>query len=279
MFDVKWILENYEGNDDIQFLLPELEKRNIEYYIINDPLNINIENIPFSNDQCVVFQGSLMTSNFIKRHFKFIPGVYCHSENLKCSTYYSHWGKYLLNQDYFMMPLIEVYRKWDEYIVDLLGDQSGSIFIRPNSGHKTFTGGIYNKEKLLSEIKLLGDINSSSLDNILAIISSPKKIKKEWRIIIADKKPIASSLYMEDNQFNAKGGCDREAWELAEIIAQEPWQPEMCYSIDICKMNNEYYLLELNSFSCLGLYGCDANAIVKGVSEAALKEYNEYNNI
>ena len=131
----------------------------------------------------------------------------------------------------------------------------------------------------MSELKLLGDINSSSLDNILAIISSPKKIKKEWRIIIADKKPIASSLYMENDQFNAKGGCDREAWELAEIIAQELWQPEMCYSIDICKMNNDYYLLELNSYSSCGLYSCDCEAIVRGVSEAALKEWEEYNRV
>ena len=84
---------------------------------------------------------------------------------------------------------------------------------------------------------------------------------------------------MENDQFNAKGGCDREALNLAEIIAQEIWQPEMCYSVDICKMNNDYYLLECNSFSCLGLYSCDCEAIVKGVSEAALKEYNEYNNI
>jgi hypothetical protein len=278
MSDVKWLLENYEGNEDIQFLLPEFKKRNIEYYIINDPLHINIENIPFSNDECVVFQGSLMTSNFIKRHFKFIPGVYCNSENLKCSTYYSHWGKYLFNNDYIMIPLFELYRKID-YFLNLLGDQSGSIFIRPNSGHKTFTGGVYNKEKLLTELKLLGDINNSSVDNILAIVSSPKKIQKEWRIIIADKKPIASCLYMEDDQFNTKEGCDREALGLAEIIAQESWQPEMCYSVDICKMNNEYYLLELNSFSCLGLYSCDPGKIIKGVSEVALKEYNDYNNI
>ena len=65
--------------------------------------------------------------------------------------------------------------------------------------------------------------------------------------------------------------------QIAQRIAKEEWQPDKAYTLDVCKSNGEYFMLEANSFSCSGLYKCPPEPIVKSVSEAALKEWKEYN--
>jgi len=37
------------------------------------------------------------------------------------------------------------------------------------------------------------------------------------------------------------------AWSLAQEIAKEEWQPGRAYTLDICKSEGRYYLLEINS--------------------------------
>ena len=51
------------------------------------------------------------------------------------------------------------------------------------------------------------------------------------------------------------------------------WQPDPIFSLDIAKANGEYAILELNSFSCSGLYACDPLPIVRRVNQLARKEY------
>jgi hypothetical protein len=63
--------------------------------------------------------------------------------------------------------------------------------------------------------------------------------------------------------------CDR----LAEQVAEHKWQADRVYVCDIAQTDEGPKIIELNAFSSSGLYACDTRAIVKGVSEAAWKEY------
>jgi len=49
--------------------------------------------------------------------------------------------------------------------------------------------------------------------------------------------------------------------------------------MELCKSNGDILLLEINSFSCAGLYSCDYDKVVKAVSSAALKDWRDYNDI
>jgi len=57
------------------------------------------------------------------------------------------------------------------------------------------------------------------------------------------------------------------------LLAEVPYRPDPIYMMDICVSGNKLHLLELNSFSCSGLYQCDPSAVVNTVKELALDEW------
>jgi hypothetical protein len=64
-------------------------------------------------------------------------------------------------------------------------------------------------------------------------------------------------------------GAYKVAWEAARL-----YRPEAAWTIDVCRtVHDNYYVLELNSFSCSGLYKCDKDAVVRAVSRAALEDW------
>ena len=273
--DVKWLVEDFEGDGKLDPLIAEIKKQGMECDVVNYvPFQAGGYN-KFKDEDCVVFYGSLNLVRQLQREKPWIPGSYCNFNNLKCVTYYSHWGKYLLNHDYIMLPLLEFSRKRD-YYYDKMG-VDGCVFMRPDSGAKTFYGNVYPKDELDSEIKLMDGYAGLPLDEILVVTSCPKVIYKEWRIVVVDGEPISATQYKKDGKLNEKEGCDVDAWLLAQRIAKEEWQPDRAYTLDICKSNGRYSLLEANSFSCSGLYDCPVGSIVREVSRVALEEWMEYN--
>jgi len=225
----------------------------------------------------VIFYGSLNLGRQMQREKAWVPGVYCNYENLCCMTYFSHWGEYLFNDDYIMLPMMEILRR-REFVFDNYGIDD-RVFIRPNSGAKTFTGQVIEREKMDRDFSLFSDYAGKPMDKIIAVISSPKVIEKEWRIVVVDKKVIAASLYKVNDKLTEEEGCPKEAWELAKKIAIEDWQPDIAYTLDICLLNGKYYLLEANSWSCAGMYKCNVHDVVKAIREAAINEYSSYNDV
>ena len=59
---------------------------------------------------------------------------------------------------------------------------------------------------------------------------------------------------------------------------KEKWEPDRAYTLDICKWNKEYYLLEANSFSCSGQYATPPAPIILEATRLAKLEWEEINN-
>lgn len=274
---VKWLVESFERDMAIDYLVNEIRLQGMECSVV--------EYIPFesgsynqyNNNDCVVFHGSLNLARQIQREKGWIPGVICNFDNFKCSTYYSYWGKYLLNDDYIMLPMMEFYRRRHS-IYNWYGCDN-TVFIRPDSGSKTFGGMTLYKEDIDREFDLIKSYAGKQVEDILVVVSTPKVISKEWRIVIADKKVVASSQYKENGKLYIKEGCDAGAINLALLIAEEEWAPDIAYTLDICKSNDDYYLIEANSFSCSGLYDCHLPSVVRSISNVALKEWEDYQEI
>lgn len=274
--EAKWLIQKY--SDDLFFsnIKKSLEKNKLEYKIIDDIFFYNKSFDFFDDNDCVTVIGSLNFCRYIQKNKRWVPGAICNFNNFKCSTYYSYFGKYLLNSDYIMMPILEIERNKD-YIFNNFGIDN-KIFIRPNSGAKPITGQIIDKYNLEKELNIFSQKAGNDLDKIIVVISTPKNIDKEWRFVVSDKKVITGSQYIEYGEINIKKHYDPKAKELAEKIAFEKWEPDRAYTIDICKANfGEYYLLEINSFSSSCLYLCDLDVIIPEVSKVATKEYEEYN--
>jgi hypothetical protein len=161
-----------------------------------------------------------------------------------------------------MLPAGDLLRRWENLTND------GSLFIRPDSGAKPFTGHVVapdEKHKIKSLIRAIGPES-------LVVVAPAREIGEENRFVICDRKVVAGSRYLPDESPDYKNSFLR----LADKIARHKWQPDLCYTVDIAESEGGIYLLEINSFSCAGFYQCNINHIVKCASAAAMREWEEY---
>ena len=275
--EVKWLVEDYERDGSLESLINEIKLQGMQCEVVKyHPFESGTYD-QYGDDECVVFFGSLNLARQLQREKGWVPGAYCNFKNFECSTYYSYWGKYLLNDDYIMMPLMEFYRK-RKSIYNWYG-HFDNVFMRPNSGAKTFNGAVFPLHDLDSEMELIHSYSGMPVDEIIVVISTPKVIDFEWRLVVADRKIVSASRYKKMGKVNISNDCEVGAMHFAGLIADEEWQPDRAYTLDICRSGDEYFLLEANSFSCSGLYDCSLAPIVRSVSKIALDEWREYQEV
>lgn len=287
--NVKWLVEEgYFWDKNLDTLTPVLKKLGIEYKFVDclklKEIAANRRNLVdclypkntpyvYEDSDCVIAYGSIEFIDALRKA-PFIPCCWNNYENLKCSTYMSFWGNYLLNKWYIMLPLNEVKRNI-KIVKNLFGEK---FFIRPDSGKKEFTGCVVSCDNFDQDlIKMSYGLLEP---NWLCLIADTKKIKAEWRFVIADKKVIGGCRYKLNEQHDEEIGYPKEALELAEKIASDSkWQPCKVYSLDIGSYDTddgeEYGLIEINGFNTAGMYLCDWNVMVPALNEIALKEWGE----
>lgn len=222
-------------------------------------------------DACVVFHGSLGFAAQVRREASWVPGVYCTPENLKCSRYFPEFGRYLLAQDYAMVPFGDLARRRD-LLFGLFGLED-TLFVRPDSGSKIFTGQVIYRENWEKDLGLIAPASISPAE--MVVVSSPRNIVGEWRFVVADHEVIAASSYRLDREIAREPWpLDGDAYLLAKEVASHPWQPDRLWTLDVCRTNSgHHYLVEINSFSCSGMYACDPGPIVEHASRIALEDW------
>ena len=275
--NVKWLIDDYLiGYDDFEYTIVDaIKKAGHEIYVTKYiPFSANPdENIPYSNDDCVVTYGTHGFVSQIQKKYSFQPGSYCPDDRLKCSHYMQYIDlDDLLNPEYIMIPYGEFIRRGKDHWLYYFG-KSGKIFIRPDSGSKTFAGTVMPYHDFDHEINTLNKMTSATQDTMI-MISKVQEILGEYRFVIVNGTVITGSEYKHDGVVQYMSGYPQECFDLANKIAKQDWQVDICYTCDVAVTKNGPKIIELNSFSCAGLYACDKDAIVNAISEAAWKEYN-----
>lgn len=219
------------------------------------------------NEDCVIFHGShefirsARATNYFKRT---CPLAYCREENLRFSTFATYHGDKLLSDDYIILSYAEMIRRFR--------NEDRDIFVKPNEVTKAFAGRVINFKDFDFEVNSLNQIEKPDPE-MLCVIATPRNILGEFRTIIVDGKVVTGSEYRWDDKLDIRIDVDESCWKLAEEIAAHPWQPDRVYVCDVALTPLGPALIELNSFSCAGLYACDTRKIVEAVSRAANKEF------
>ena len=233
--------------------------------------------VPFEQGACVVTHGTVEFNKSIERseYAKWwTPGMYFNKNVKSFSKFAPYIGADLLNADFTILPFGEVCRRLQK---------SESIFIKPESGLKEFTGqviyGIKPAEETLRDLSPHGQIDPTTL----CVLARPKDIKAEFRYVICDKKIVTGSEYRWDNVLDVRRDTHPTADVMAKKIAEADWQADTVYICDVALLtgrsnNNIDYtyakVVELNAFSSSGLYACDTYKIVEAVSAAAAREWS-----
>lgn len=278
MTKIRWILDKQD--DENEALAVELTKQGIEYaFLSNVRYWQDREYYSYAPmDSCVVYRGSLYGVTAVAKQ-AWYPGVYCNFDTLKCSYYYPRLHDFLLNAPYALIPFAS-FKKEKEFVYETFG-QADTIFCRPDDGRKSFTGRVLYKEDF-------DDIEKISFHTIdpeqLIVVASPRNIVEEYRVVIVNKQPITSSLYKENHRASRLIQLD-ETHTPSEVLAlaasaAKTFAPDGCFVMDIGVLKSgEIKVIELNSFSCSGLYKCNLSKIVEAVSQQAINDWREVNQI
>ena len=173
------------------------------------------------------------------------------------TNYLKHFPEYFLNQDCVFYPF------WS-LKVDLFKNQifkkfsySDRLFVKPDSGFKTFTGFPTNREQWDKDIELLNFVN----ENSIVLISSYKEIVYEWRFWIIGGELITYSPYSWEGQEEKEP--ENFIIETAKLIAGRVKHLKN-FTLDLCIEKGNIYpkVVEINCVNTSGVYNCDLNKLI-----------------
>jgi hypothetical protein len=224
---------------------------------------------PIPAGACVVSYGPHEFARAVKKAHagSWQPCTYHRTERLSYSAYSPHLGDLLLNDDFVLLPFGEVVRRRPKAF-------GGEIFLKPDAVTKAFTGLTIPEEKFDEEVNALRQISHVD-DELLCVVARPKPIEGEFRFVIADGQVVTGSEYRWDNRLDIRLDVHPVCEAVAQEVARREWQADTVYVCDVALINDrsEGRVIELNSFTCAGLYACSTPKIVEAVGRSAWREY------
>ena len=232
----------------------------------------NYSEIP--NNIPTLYHGSWQTAEeLITSRPDLKRALWCTIENYNCTKYYPQVEQYLLNRKHIICTLEQLKQNmWDVY--RNFGIDS-KIFIRPNSGKKSFTGQLLDIQDF--DRFWNHESNNQVTNENTLIIAKPLEINGEWRFVVSnDQEIIATSTYMYQGNRTlipcAPEGATKLVTKLLKILSP----PDPMFTIDVSELKTgEFNLLEINSFSTAGLYASNKTAIIKKATKLATQIFNK----
>jgi hypothetical protein len=177
----------------------------------------------------------------------------------------------MLNDDFVILPFAEFRRRG-------LGRWGGQCFLRPNAVTKSFTGMVIDEESFPAEVNALEKLQYVMPDD-LVVAATARRIERETRFVIVDGEVVSGSTYGWNGNADFGLPIDEQSLSLAREVASREWQPDRAYTCDVALTEiggqTVARLVELNSFSCAGLYACDLDNVVAAVSAMTLDEWEQ----
>lgn len=216
--------------------------------------SFKVKNFDNTIPQEGIFLGSIEGCNWMRENRPKVK-FWSTFENYKCSVYYPQVQELLFNDRYAFIPFKDLARrKWDLYA--WLGKES-LVFIRPDSGEKDFPAELVD----LQDIDKLVDNYDC---NGLAVVSSPKNSIGEWRFVVSNKDIQAVSSYKYQGVLTTVPSAPAGAYECVLKVIDKGVEPDEIFCVDVVQdLGNEFWVMELTSFSSAGLYACDIKKIAK----------------
>jgi hypothetical protein len=269
---LSWLLEKDNFEDQQELLMNAIEKSGHSYKIVDTVLHFNCdENILkkyFMPNDIIIPYGSISFINAAKGDPRTKLGVFEDWKKFDCSSYYPYFYKYLLNNDFIMLPWGILKERIDE-----IYGSNEEMFFRPNTGVKSFSGKVVFKENF--EYFADKEVACYQIPNDeIVLISKATNIHAEYRFIVVDDKVLTGSQYRHVGAFSPNPWYNEKAKNFLENILNEiSYRPAFAFSADIAQIEEGYKLIELNAFNCCGLYGCNRQVIVNAINASVKNRY------
>ena len=217
----------------------------------------------------VVFRGCLENAARVATEIAWKPGSFCDTAAFACSAWYPNAKPWLIHDEWKATTVKELTD--DPAKVLSSTGITGSVFIRPDSPLKPFSGRVLAVDAI-SLRSLDHGFYYDDLD-LPVIVATVKSVSREWRYVVVDGQVVAGSSYEADSRKATSDDPGGESWAFAQSVAESLKAPDSVYVVDVCEAGGELRLLELNPFSGADLYACKADIVVEEVSRCAEEEW------
>jgi hypothetical protein len=267
-----WLIEAGVYGSEADPLLAEVRRQGMAAAVVPFPA-LQKEKLlvaggrSLADGDCVLGYGTFPFARQIQLHRRWVPGAWCDPAHLDCSCYFAHFGRFLLNQNYAILPGVEAVRQ-RAWLYEVFG-RDDEVFARPSGCGKVFTGRCLCKDDFASA---LGPTRYDPAT--LVVVAAPREIGREWRLVVAGDRVVAGSQYAVEGSKCVAPGCLEEVRAFAEaMLADVRWRPDPIFMLDIAESAGRLWLVELNGFSCSWLYACDLAAVVTEASRLATQAW------
>jgi len=269
-----WLIEAGVYGTEAAPLLAEIRRQGMHAEVVphtslQKGQNLLVGGQPLPEDACVIGYGTFPFTRQIQLHHRWVPGAWASPENLDCTSYFGYFGRFLLNQQYAIVPGVEAIRQ-QEWLLRVFG-RDEEVFVRPTGCHKLFTGRLISKESFAT-----GLAPTRYDPATLVVVAAPKNIQREWRLVVIGDQIVAGCQYAERGRKSIRPGCPDAVQQYVEGIMKEVrWRPDPIFMMDIGEADGQLWLIELNGFGCSWLYQCDLPAVVAQASELAARTWEK----
>jgi hypothetical protein len=270
-----WLLETGVWKDDnVTRMIRIIQDLGLTVHVVPYTPQASAEFDAIDDDGPIIFYGSINTSEYLRvRHRDWVPFIWMDQNAFRCTTYYAHWGKYLLQEHYGFYPFAELPRLKDRLYADFGRDDM--VFIRPDDNDKSFSARLVprdNFEQWREEVRLINAGPAS-----LVVVAAPVTIDAECRFVIADHKAVAGTFYKGGGKATPFAGDLSGAARLAAQVAADPWQPRPVYTLDMgFTRAGECRVVEINGINSSGLYRCDLASVIQAMSAVAVRDWRRW---
>jgi ATP-grasp domain-containing protein len=214
-----------------------------------------------------LFHGSLGNAARIRQELPWRPGAFCATERFRCSAWYPAAKPWLLHQSWILTTVAALVADAEAVLASIGSPES--FFVRPDSPLKPFSGRVVSRNGL--SMRAL-DHGFYYDDASLPVVVAPvRSVGREWRYVVCERQIVAGSAYSAAERAATPDDPAGAPWAFAAEIALTLPAPEPVFVMDICHPSDGLRLLELNPFSGADLYACDRRAVVRAVSQVALR--------
>lgn len=212
--------------------------------------------------QPTIFHGSLGNASRIATMHRWSPGAFCKTGAFACSRWYADAKPWLVQDEVVFTTVRELVA--DPFAVaGSLADESGQVFVRPDSALKPFSG----------RVVALEGMSGATLDHgfyyddleLRIVVTRTQSLGEEWRFVVCGGSVVAGCQYETQGRRALDASVPPRVHELAHAIAANLPPPESVYGLDLVQTADGLRLLELNPFSGMDLYACDLAAVVAHV--------------
>ncbi len=274
---ISFVIDELVDNDSVNKLgsAAEAADHNV-FYMKYTPFLDQEHEWPFDPEYekgPVVFLGSINLAHMVNRYTRWLPGCFAQFDYYKWSYYSNYISKFLWNFESVMYPYGYFRSRYESIRVDIDHHSAESVFVRPDTGCKSFTGQIVRTE---DDLRYL-DTRAKPSD--LVVVSQVAVPATEWRFFCSKQGVITGSQYRRQGRLEVDelGDVPAGAADFClKVIGSLQDFPEELFVVDVgVDSDGNFGVIEMNSFSCSGIYACDADKIISAAASVAERLWKE----